>query len=119
VAALIIDDDDDGRELLAEQLRKQGFSVATASNGREALDLLHVTRPAVIFLDICMPIMDGACFREEQRHHRDWIAIPTIVMTATNEEPLLDLAVEATLHKPVSAREILSIVRRHCSPETA
>ena len=119
VAALIIDDDDDARELLAAQLRKQGFSTVTAANGREALDVLAAIRPSVIFLDLCMPVMDGATFREQQRHHPDWITIPTIVMTATSEEALLDLAVEETLHKPISAREIISVIRRHCEPESA
>jgi len=113
VSALIIDDDDDARELLADAIERAGYTVATARDGAEALELLRDLHPAVVFLDLSMPIMNGAEFREAQRRNRVWLAIPTIVMTGTSEEPLLDLAIEDTLKKPVSARTILDIVRRH------
>lgn len=111
---MIVDDDDDARELLADLLRRSGYAVVTARDGQEALDLLHVVRPRVIFVDLMMPNVDGAHFREEQRRHVDWLKIPTIVMTGSQEEPQLDLAVEHTLKKPVRASELLEIVRRHC-----
>jgi two-component system, chemotaxis family, chemotaxis protein CheY len=114
VSALIVDDDDDAREVLASILRKHGYTVVTAANGRDALDLLETIRPEVIIIDLLMPVMDGASFREAQRRNREWLSIPTIVMTGTNEEPLLDIAVEETLRKPVRARELVEIVRRHC-----
>ncbi len=116
---LVIDDDDDARELLAAIIAKAGYSVVTARSGREALELLHHTRPEVIFLDVVMPDIDGAQFRQEQRRNREWIKIPTIVMTGVAEEPVLDVAVEQTLRKPVRARELLSIVARHCTPHAA
>ena len=113
VSALVIDDDPEARDMLASLLIKAGFTVATARDGREALDLLRTVRPAVIFVDLYMPIMDGAEFRQEQRRNREWLYIPTVVMTGSDDEPLLDLAVEETLHKPVHAAELLEIVRRH------
>ena len=113
IDVLIIDDDPDARDLLAGLLRKHGYSVATAADGRAGLDLLYSVRPGLILVDLIMPIMDGATFREQQRHRRDWLSIPTIVMTGSNEEPFLDLAVEQTLRKPVHARDLLEIVRRH------
>lgn len=114
MSVLIVDDDPDAREMLAALIEKAGYSVATATNGQEALEQLHVVRPQLIFLDVCMPILDGHRFREEQRHHKDWLAIPTVVMTGANEEPMLDLAVAATLRKPVHARDLLALVTRHC-----
>lgn len=113
IAALVIDDDADARELIAEVLANAGFTVATATDGRHALALLESVRPSVIFLDLSMPIMNGAEFREAQRRDRDWLAIPTVVMTGTSDEPLLDLAIEDTLHKPIRVRELVEIVRRH------
>jgi DNA-binding response OmpR family regulator len=89
--------------------------VATAGDGREALDLLASIRPELILLDLGMPIMDGAHFRQEQRRNAEWIRIPTIVMTGGHDEPQLDLAVEQTLRKPVHVQELLAIVRSHCT----
>jgi CheY-like chemotaxis protein len=115
VGVLIVDDDEDAREILADIVRKAGYSVATAANGAEALELLHRCRPEMILLDVMMPVMDGATFRQEQRHNREWIRIPTIVMTGVANEPMLDVAVEDTLRKPVSAQAVLAFVVRHCT----
>jgi CheY-like chemotaxis protein len=116
VSALIIDDETDTRELLAEVLRSEGYSAVTASDGEEGLRMLRSIRPDVILVDLFMPIMDGAHFREAQRRDPALLEIPTIVMTASDEEPLLDLAVDETLHKPVKAEQLLAAVRRHSVP---
>lgn len=115
VAVLIVDDDDDAREILADIVRRAGYSVATARNGFEAIDQLGRARPELILLDVVMPGMDGATFRQKQRQNRDWITIPTIVMTGVADEPTLDVAVEDTLRKPIKSAVLLDIVARHCS----
>lgn len=116
VGVLIIDDDEDAREMLAIVLAKAGYTVATARDGREGLERLHALRPQLILLDVCMPIMDGATFRQEQRRHWEWLRIPTVVMTGANEETMLDPAVEDTLRKPIAAAVLLDLVKRHCTP---
>lgn len=115
VGVLIVDDDEDARDMLAHIIRRAGYSVVTACDGNEALDVLHATRPELIVLDVVMPGMDGPRFREEQRHHADWIRIPTIVMTGAADEPVLDIAIEDTLRKPVHAADVLALVARHCT----
>lgn len=115
VGVLIVDDDPDARDLLGALIEKAGYTVQTASNGQEALELLHVVRPELIVLDVCMPIMDGHRFREEQRHHKEWLSIPTIVMTGVDDEPMLDLAVVSTLRKPLKSRELLAIIANYCT----
>ena len=95
-------------------LARSGYAVETAADGEQALWLLRSIHPALIFLDISMPIMDGAEFRQAQRRDRELIRIPTVVMTGADVEPLLDLAVEGTLRKPVRKNDLLTIVRRHC-----
>jgi CheY-like chemotaxis protein len=114
VSVLIVDDDDDAREMLAGVVEQAGYTVQTARNGSEGLDRLRQARPELILLDVIMPVMDGTMFRQEQRRHWDWLHIPTIVMTGAYDEPMLDLAVEETLKKPVGADTVLEIVRRHC-----
>jgi CheY-like chemotaxis protein len=115
VALLIVDDNEDARELLADVVRNAGYTVATASDGREAIEWLKRCRPDLILLDVVMPGMDGATFRQEQRRNREWIRIPTIVMTGVADEPVLDVAIEDTLRKPIGAQALLELVARHCA----
>src|SRR5688572_22637827 len=100
VSVLVVDDDPDTRDLLTLILEHAGYSVATARNGCEALALMQSILPELILLDIQMPVMDGAFFREAQRRNPDLIRIPTAVMTGSKEEPTLDVGVVATLAKP-------------------
>ena len=60
-SVLVVEDDADTRDTLAEVLQEDGFAVLTASNGREAFEVLNSasTKPSVILLDMMMPVMDG------------------------------------------------------------
>ena len=118
VSALVVEDDPRDRELIASTLRSEGYTVETAGDGRAALRLLRSIRPEVIFLDLHMPVMNGAQFRQAQRRNPELLRIPTIVMTGDRSlEPLLDLAVEQTLRKPVQREALIAIVARHCGPQ--
>jgi CheY-like chemotaxis protein len=113
VDVLLVDDEEDVRMLITEILSRAGYTVRTAADGRHAMEVLDQIRPSVIIMDLQMPVMNGAEFREAQRRNREWIKIPTVVMTGTTDEPLLDLAIEETLKKPVRAVKLLEIVGRH------
>lgn len=116
ISVLVIDDEVDTHELLAAILARAGYSVATACNGLEALALLHSFRPEMILLDIQMPVMSGFEFREAQRRDQDLIRIPTVVMTGSREEPVLDVGVAEVLLKPFRAKELLATASRYCTP---
>jgi len=83
-AVLIVDDDLDIREALTDILEDRGFSVMSAANGREALSLLRSldAPPAVILLDLMMPILDGYGFLEEHRKDAALAVIPVAIITA-------------------------------------
>lgn len=115
IGALVVDDDEDSRMMLADIIERAGYTVATVGDGRQALEVLRSVRPELILLDVCMPEMDGPTFRQVQRRNRAWLSIPTVVMTGAAEEPMLDLAVEETLRKPIHANDVLAIVNRHCT----
>src|SRR5690606_17638358 len=66
---LIVDDDDDMLEMLAMLLHKSGFSVRTAHNGRQALQSVQQEMPALILLDMVMPVMNGWEFARSFRAH--------------------------------------------------
>jgi CheY-like chemotaxis protein len=81
---LIVEDDRDIRESVAEILVDEGYSVSAAADGREALDLLRGAgrRPDIILLDLMMPVMNGFQFREEQLKEPALAAIPVLIVTA-------------------------------------
>jgi CheY-like chemotaxis protein len=81
---LIVDDDVDILDALTDTLRDRGFEVLTARNGFEALALLRTIEvtPAVILLDLMMPVMDGYTFLEERRKTPRLAAIPVTILTA-------------------------------------
>ena len=112
VSVLVIDDDDDIRYTLSEVLEDIGYSVATASEGREALQLLREVRPQVILLDLNMPVMSGAEFRLAQRGDPALRGIPTIIMTAVDRMPdrTSDLAAEEVLPKPFRLPDLLALL---------
>jgi len=111
---LLVEDDTSLRETLADVLSDEGFEVAAAANGREALDQLAASHPDLILLDLVMPVMDGWAFREEQRKVPDLASIPTVVLSATSpiEAPgLRELDAEAVLSKPVRMERLIGALR--------
>ncbi len=83
---LLIDDDPDTREQLAEILSEAGYLVATARNGLEGLEKLKTDcAPCVILLDLMMPVMNGWQFRAKQLSEPKLARLPVIVLSATTE----------------------------------
>jgi PAS domain S-box-containing protein len=79
---LVVDDDVDMRERMRTMLERDGWSVAEASDGREALDRVAARLPALILLDLVMPAMNGSEFLAVLRGRPEWRDIPVIVLTA-------------------------------------
>jgi CheY-like chemotaxis protein len=113
---LVVDDDEQFRGFVVAMLRKRGFTVTEASNGRRALRLLETERFDVIITDIVMPDMEGL---EAIRHFR--VAAPETKIVAmsgggSGDVDYLHFAAEfgavATLNKPFTPTEIVDIVSR-------
>ena len=64
---LIVDDEDDIREFIGYNLRREGYDIYTATNGKEAVEMAVSTLPHLIILDMMMPVMDGRQACEEIR----------------------------------------------------
>ncbi len=79
---LVVDDDPDARARLRQVLTRNGWTVAEAGNGREALDLVLHSPPQLILLDLTMPVMDGFTFLHELRGRPGCRHIPVVVLTA-------------------------------------
>lgn len=119
VSVLVVDDDVDTRDMVEQLLTAASYSVVTASDGHEALELLKTIRPGLILLDVQMPVMNGAEFRQVQRRDPDLIRIPTVVISGAASEPILDLAIDEALKKPVHRADLMRLVERHCGPPAA
>jgi len=86
---LLVEDDKTTREMVQRLLEKEPFEIETAEHGRAALDYLaHASPlPAVILLDLLMPVMDGFQFLARLREREEWRPIPVIVLTAMELSP--------------------------------
>ncbi len=120
---LLVEDDQDVAEAMIDVLVDEGYLVAHASNGREALDLLRHTdlSPSVILLDLMMPGLDGFGFIEELRARTAWHDVPIVVMTAkdlTDEDRRrLDGSIRAIIRKAGGSRDtFLAEVRELLAP---
>lgn len=79
---LLVEDDDETRELTRRMLEKEGWSVALASNGRVGLERMRRSRPQVVLLDLMMPELDGFDFLAAVAADPELCTTPVIVLTA-------------------------------------
>jgi PAS domain S-box-containing protein len=108
---LVVEDDAPTRDVLRRSLRKQGWTVTEAENGSVGMEHLRQKAPALILLDLMMPIMDGFEFLSELRQNRAWDGVPVVVLTSKDLNPeeraALSGKVERILQKGAYSREAL------------
>lgn len=111
---LIVDDDPDIRDAVGECLRYEGYDVHSAADGRDALDRLEYgLRPAVILLDLMMPVLNGFDVLEALKSRPEWKSIPVVIVSANRgyEAEYLSGAV-SVLRKPVNVDRLLAAVEQ-------
>jgi two-component system, chemotaxis family, chemotaxis protein CheY len=115
---LVVDDDPAVVEGLSELLEEEGYIVATATDGRDALEQLRAgLRPSVILLDLMMPRMDGWDFRQEQMKDAELRDIPTVVISAAGFSAAsvkTQLGDIEFVPKPADPQTLLDAVKRGC-----
>jgi CheY-like chemotaxis protein len=112
---LLVEDDLDIAEAILDVLMDEGYEVAHATNGREALELLHSQpRPSVILLDLMMPEMDGPEFRAEQLRDPKLSSIPVVVLSADRliAQKAHELGVWGYVTKPLQPEQLVSILEQ-------
>ena len=109
---LLVDDEEAIQTLLAYPLRKEGYEVAVARDGREALDMFGAQRFDLVVLDVMMPRLDGI---EVCRRLRSRSQVPIIMLTARDDEVDkvlgLEIGADDYITKPFSVREFRSRVK--------
>lgn len=94
---LVVDDNPEDRSLLCRMLEGEGWTVSEAENGKDALEAMTRALPAVIMLDLMMPVMNGFEFLHTLRKREAWQRVPVVVLTAMelDERELADLNMHA------------------------
>ena len=109
---LIVDDEEDIRDLLSYNLKKAGFNVDVASNGKDCLSKLKSNKPNLILLDVMMPEMDGLEVCEEIKSESTNADILICFLTARGEDYSQIAALEAGgddyVTKPIKPKVLLS-----------
>lgn len=110
---LVVDDEQEIRLLLRDFLTDEGYEVVTAPNGKDALGVAESMEPAVILLDMSMPIMDGWAFARAYRMLTRNPA-PIVVLTAGGlaAERAAEVEAASFLAKPFDIDELLAVVQR-------
>jgi len=122
---LIVDDEDDIRQILAYNLIKEGFTVMTASRGDEAIELIYKQKPDLILLDVMMPGMDGIEVCEAIKANPANNSIIICFLTARSEDYSqiagLDVGGDDYVTKPIKPKVLISrvhaLLRRIESPK--
>jgi CheY-like chemotaxis protein len=110
---LVVEDDVSTLVALCDFLKLEGYAVAAAPNGSEALDYLHrYATPCLIILDLMMPQMDGWRFREAQKKDPALAGCPVVVISASIPNAAIDA--DLVLQKPVDLDGLLNAVSEYC-----
>ncbi|MDZ7857213.1 Hpt domain-containing protein [Sphaerotilus sp.] len=117
---LVVDDSLTVRRITKRLLEREGYRVALAKDGLEALDLLAGERPVVVLSDIEMPRMDGFDLLRNIRSDTRLAGLPVVMITSRIASKHRDLALELGarhyLGKPYSEDELLRLIASHASP---
>jgi len=112
---LIADDDNEMRETLSSMLEAEGYQVINAENGQEAVEMSRKELPALIMMDIHMPVMDGLRACKEIKTDSVTKGIPVVMLTvegSINEiQQAISYGAKTYITKPSSKAEILKVVK--------
>ena len=113
---LVVDDDDVIRQLICVNLELEGFEIATAVDGQDALDRVRAVDPAVVTLDIMMPRLDGWPTAAALRTDPETAHIKVVLLSARAQEADLKrgslLGVDAYLTNPFDPDDLVDTVKR-------
>lgn len=113
---LVVDDDADASEIARRLFELEGWIVETATNGREALQVLQRFRPTVMMIDLIMPVMDGFTLVERLQASPELREIPVIVVSAISLEPeehlRLNPRITSAISSPDGHSDLRTTIRR-------
>ena len=118
---LIVEDNEKNMKLFRDVLQATGHSTLEATTGEEAVELALSHAPALVLMDVQLPGIDGVEALERLRQNERTASIPVLALTAQamsgDRERFLEAGFDGYLAKPVDVRELIEVVREHCSRE--
>lgn len=112
---LVVEDEEESRQVLMQILELEGFSTVGASNGAEAMDYLRTSsRPCLIVLDLNMPVMNGRQLRAALRQVEELATIPVVVVSAQESFAAGDLGAVGAFRKPLDVDALVKVVVDNC-----
>jgi CheY-like chemotaxis protein len=115
-AVLIVEDDRDVAATITDVVEERGYRAIRAENGREALARLEHDTPALMLIDIFMPIMNGVELLKVIKKSPKLSSIPRVLMTATNDQMIGVREDVTVLYKPVDFDALTQLLHRYCDP---
>jgi len=114
---LVVEDQEDNRQILRDLLSNAGYEMTEAVDGQEALAEVAKQRPDLIIMDIQLPVMDGYEATRRIRTSPDLKSVPIIAVTsyalAGDESKALAAGCDAYVTKPFSPRQLLAKIREY------
>lgn len=112
---LVVDDEPDNLEVVAETLEYRGAQATTAANGKDALDVLEAFDANLILTDLSMPVMNGWELRTRIKSHPKLSLIPILALSAHafagDKQRAMDVGFDGYLTKPVNIATLLDDIR--------
>lgn len=112
---VLVEDNEDNRDMLSRRLQKKGYDVAIAVNGEEALDVVRAETPDLVLMDISLPVMDGFEATRRLKSNDETRHIPIIALTAHAMSGDREKAIEAGCDdydtKPVELPRLLAKIQ--------
>jgi CheY-like chemotaxis protein len=111
---LVVEDEQELREMMRDALELNGYAVVTAEDGQDALDKLGgIENLCLVILDLLMPVMNGWDFVERMRQRTELASIPIVVHSSAPGAPPAGVA--RVIQKPMLFDRLLAVVREYCS----
>ncbi|HEY0754447.1 MAG TPA: response regulator [Ktedonobacteraceae bacterium] len=112
---LVVDDDYDLRQMIQWMLEEEGFKVQTAGDGREAIELALLQQPALMLLDLGLPLLNGDAVAAQVYAHYGNL-VPILLMTADRqvEEKSCQMGAVTYVRKPFDINDLLATVQHAC-----
>jgi CheY-like chemotaxis protein len=115
-SVLIVEDDKDVAQIIKDVVEAQGYRAVAVTNGRDALGVLEAERPALMLVDLFMPVMTGVELLKIVKRSPQLAGIPRVIMTAANDQMIGVREDVPVLYKPVDFEALTRLLQQYCGP---
>ena len=117
IKILIVEDNQDSRELVVKVLKNKGYQMIEAVDGEEALEKTANDKPNIILMDISIPKLDGYEVAKRLKEHKEFKKIPIVALTAHamrgDREKFISVGFEGYISKPINVHELPNQIRAY------